>query len=199
VSSRIERAPFPIASIGGVAPVALVVTANHSEVRCDPVPGAAKPLDTSFTLDGECPRRWKENAMPPLFACLVAAVFPSSARALPLARLVARAHAPAGVLALSSALLLCGCTFGTVARIYATSGSDISLTDTDRSEIESAVCPHRGEPSYLHKAAGAVSSMKDLVTGAEHGQASTGLPGVSSAAPTCESFEIHERIAFDST
>lgn len=78
---------------------------------------------------------------------------------------------------------------GTFSRVYATSGSSISLTQREGPTVESGICEHHAEPAYLIEAAMAV---KDYVSGAEEEEKSTQLP-------PCESFEFHERLVFDST
>jgi hypothetical protein len=78
---------------------------------------------------------------------------------------------------------------GTFARIYATSGSHISLTQLEGPTGESGICEHRAEQAPLIEAAIAV---KEYLSRDEEGEKSSELP-------PCESFEFHERLVFDST
>jgi hypothetical protein len=97
-------------------------------------------------------------------------------------------HLSAVLLALSFPLLLSGCTMGTFARIYATSGSNISLTLLEGPTGDYGTCEHDAEQAPLIEAAIAV---KDYLSRDEEKK--------SSELPPCESFEFHERLVFDST
>jgi len=69
-----------------------------------------------------------------------------------------------------------GCTMGTVARVYATSGNDISLTRYDEAARAAGPCARFKESSYAVEIAGG---------------------GKGPASDTaCVSFEIHENLAF---
>jgi hypothetical protein len=97
-------------------------------------------------------------------------------------------HLSVLVVVLTSSLLFSGCTMGTFARVYATSGSHIALTQKEGPTAGSGICEHHAEPAYLIEAAIAV---KDYVAGDEEEK--------STEIPICESFEFHERLIFDST
>ena len=91
-----------------------------------------------------------------------------------------------------AASLLVGCAYGVQARIYATSGSDVSLTRSGKVDVAAGeVCPHYVESSYLFEKA---SELKDYMSGD-----SAPEPEAKEPLPACQSFQIHERMAFDST
>jgi hypothetical protein len=93
-----------------------------------------------------------------------------------------------------SSLLLSGCAYGVRSRIFATSGNDIALTQSGTVDVAAGqVCPHFVESSYLIEKAG---QLKDYVA-KDPEKAAT--PEVSSSPPPCQSFQIHERMVFDST
>jgi hypothetical protein len=77
---------------------------------------------------------------------------------------------------------------GTFSRIYATSGNDISLTDTSESTRDRRDCEQHYEASDVSKAAG---MLKGLFSAAKEEE--------EADLPTCESFKIRERSIFDST
>jgi hypothetical protein len=80
------------------------------------------------------------------------------------------------LLLLIAALAATGCTMGTVARVYATSGNDIALTRYDEAAKAAGPCIKFKESSYMVEVAG-------------------GGKGPASDT-TCVSFEIHENLAF---
>lgn len=89
---------------------------------------------------------------------------------------------------------LSGCAFGTVSRIYATSGSDISLTEVRGGAATNEVCEYQEEAYlFIELAAKAATTVEEAVRkGAGMEQRET------KPEPKCIAFKIHERAWFSS-
>jgi hypothetical protein len=96
-----------------------------------------------------------------------------------------------GLLAMMIALT--GCAYGTVSRIYATSGSDISLTEVRAANEPTAICVYQEEAYLLiEKAAQAAVIVEGAV------RKGTGLDArEDEPPPPCVAFKIHERLWFE--
>lgn len=88
---------------------------------------------------------------------------------------------------------LTGCTYGTISRIYATSGSDIALTEPRVAGDANVVCDYQEEAYLLiEKALEAASFVEGVV------RSQTGMDArEEEPAPPCVAFKIHERLWFD--
>lgn len=93
---------------------------------------------------------------------------------------------------LSMLVSLSGCAYGTVSRIYATSGSDISLTEVRGAGASDEVCEYRKEAYlFVELAAKAASTVEGAVrkgAGMEQRE--------EKSEPKCIAFTIHERAWF---
>jgi len=88
---------------------------------------------------------------------------------------------------------LTGCAYGTISRVYATSGSDISLTEVRAAGEASAVCEYQKEAYLLIEVATEAAS---VVEGVVRDQ--TGMDArEEKPPPPCIAFKIHERVWFD--
>jgi hypothetical protein len=87
---------------------------------------------------------------------------------------------------------LSGCAFGTVSKIYATSGSDISLTEVHRADTGTQHCEYHKEAMLFielaQKAATAVDGAVRQTAGMEQRE--------EEPEPACVAFKIHERVWF---
>jgi hypothetical protein len=88
---------------------------------------------------------------------------------------------------------LTGCAYGTISRVYATSGSDISLTEVRAAGEASAVCEYQKEAYLLIEVATEAASVVEGVV-----REQTGMDArEEKPPPPCIAFEIHERVWFD--